>query len=319
MPTWESRTWQGLETLQLRGDTLEVEVLPGYGGQVRSLVYRPAGLELLRTPKTLDELQGRPFLFGIPVLFLPGRLRGGEFTLGGRTYRWPLNERGVNHLHGFVWGKPWQSTVADGVLTVAFTAARESAEAEAFGHPFRLAIAYRVRGGELSVRAEVENLDDAAMPLGLGYHTTLSLVDGQGQPLAYTAQLPAGREWEMGSDVMPTGRLGMPEKFARWVQGGQRLWEVVSDNLFLVDGEAENAVTMELEQPRLSVKMTGRDPFRNWVVYRPALDAPFISIEPVSWVHNAPNLSQPAEFTGVRLLEGHEHAVFEYLVALSPT
>ncbi len=318
MPTWESRTWQGLESLQLRGDALEVEVLPGYGGQVRSLIYRPAGLELLRTPTTRDELQGRPFLFGIPVLFLPGRLRGGVFSLGGRTYHWPLNERGENHLHGFVWGKPWQRTVDNGTLTVSFTAARGSAEAEAFGHPFRLAITYGVHGGELAVRAEVENLDDVAMPIGLGYHTTLSLADGQGQPLDYAAHLPPGREWEMGNDVMPTGRLGRPAKFARWVDGSQRLWEVVSDHLFLVDGDADNVVTLELKQPRLSVRMTARDPFRNWVVYRPALDAPFISIEPVSWVHNAPNLHQPAEFTGVRQLQGHDRAVFEYMIAVSP-
>lgn len=320
MSEWKTASWHGMETIMVTGDVLEATFLPDFGGQVLSLRHRASGFELLRVPKDLEELKGRPFLFGIPVLFLPGRLRGGEFDLGGRHYQWPRNERGLNHLHGFVWGRPWTlepDPAADGSVVASFTADIDSEEAKAFGHPFSLRLRYHLHGEELSIRARIDNLDRTeAMPLGFGYHTTFNFLDPEGGRLQYVARMPSGQEWVMGDDVMPVGPLTAPEKFQGWVGEGQPVWDVVSDNLFLVDEGAENRITLSLERPALTLWMQADAPFRNWVVYRPDLEAPFMAIEPVSWVHNAPNLDQDADRTGVRLLAPGSFAEFNYRIGL---
>ena len=317
----ERETWQGLERWRLTGDEMVAEFLPGYGGQVVSLKHRPTGISLLRAPNSLEELNGRPFLFGIPVLFPPGRLRHGTFALGGRTYQWPKNERGLNHLHGFVWGKPWTLTPdpnGQDAITASFEAAEGSPEAAAFSHPFRLTITYRMQGATLRLDARAENSGSEPMPVGFGYHTTFNLLGPNGDRLEYVAKMPNGEEWEMGDDVMPTGKLLPPRKFARWVDGTEAIWNVVSDNLFLVDPAAKvNEITLTAKEPNITLWMRAEAPFRNWVVYRPDLKAPFVSLEPVSWVHNAPNLPQPPENTGVRLLQPGEVAEFSYALGVS--
>jgi len=319
MSVWERGTWEGLERWRLTGEELEAEFLPGYGGQVISLKHRPTGLDLLRVPKTLAELKARPFIFGIPVLFLPGRLRRGEFQLGGRSYQWPKNERGLNHLHGFVWGRPWALTPDPGgapEVTARFEAQEHSEEAKAFSHPFRVSIRYRLEGGSLQLDARVENSGSEPMPVGFGYHTTFNLLGTEGERLQYTATMPKGEEWEMADDLMPTGTLTAPRKFAHWMTGSEPIWDVVSDNLFLVDEDVTNEIRLHLDQPEMTLWMRADPPFRNWVVYRPDPDASFISLEPVSWVHNAPNLPQPPERTGARLLPPGQSAEFSYKIGL---
>lgn len=310
--------FEGDPTLILEGASLQAEILPGYGGQVIGLRHRGLGLELLRRPVTGDALRERPFLFGVPVLFPPGRLRGGRFTLGGRDYVWPVNDRlGPNHLHGFVWGRPWhvirREEGSEPEAVLAFEAAAGSEAAAQFGHPFRLTIAYRLEGESLAIEAEAENRDSVAMPLALGYHTTWNLLDADNDPLDYIGRLPRGREWRMGDDVMPTGELLQPRHFLGW-HSGQRLWDFVSDHIYLVDRDVANVVELELAHPRLTVRMWAESPFRNWVVYRPDREAGFISIEPVSWVHNAPNLAADPAESGVVLLPPGETARFVYAI-----
>ncbi len=320
MAVFEQGIWEGLERWRLSGEEMEAEFLPQFGGQVISLKHRPTGLSLLREPKSLEELKGRPFLFGIPVLFLPGRLRQGSFELGGRRYQWPKNERGINHLHGFVWGKPWTLTVDPqeaATVRAKFEADPGSETALAFSHPFRLTIVYRLEASTIRLDAEVENMGKDPMPVGLGYHTTFNLLGAQGNRLAYRAKLPTGQEWEMRDDLMPTGHLIAPTKFAPWLDSrGEEIWNVVSDNLYLVDEDVPNEITLELEHPRLTLWMQAKAPIRNWVVYRPDRDAPFVSLEPVSWVHDAPNLPQPADRTGARLLSPGESAQFSYAIGV---
>jgi aldose 1-epimerase len=128
--------------------------------------------------------------------------------------------------------------------------------------------------------------------------------------------MPPGLEWEMLPDLMPSGPLREPEKFAKWVHGGQPIWEFVSDNLFLVDEHAHNEIRLVADDPDITLWMTADPPVRNWVVYRPALDAPFVSLEPVSWVHDAPNLPEPVERTGARLLPPGDRAEFRYTLGI---
>lgn len=305
-------------SLILEGESLRAEIVPGYGGQVIGLRHREFAFELLRRPKTRAELQDRPFLFGVPVLFPPGRLRGGRFTLGGRDYVWPINDRqGPNHLHGFVWGRPWRVVKredgSEPEAVLAFEAAAGSEAATRFGHPFRLTIAYRLDGESLTIEAEAENLDTVPMPLALGYHTTWNLVGEDGRRLDYVGRLPRGREWRMGDDVMPTGEVLQPRHFLGW-QSGQHLWDFVSDHIYLVDRDVANVVELELAEPRLAVRMWAESPFRNWVVYRPDREAGFMSIEPVSWVHNAPNLTADPAESGVALLSPGEKARYVYAI-----
>ena len=213
MAVFEQGTWEGLERWRLSGEEMEAEFLPQFGGQVISLKHRPTGLSLLREPKSLAELKGRPFLFGIPVLFLPGRLRQGSFELGGRRYQWPKNERGINHLHGFVWGKPWTLTVDPheaATVHAKFEADAGSETALAFSHPFRLTIVYRLEASTIRLDAEVENMGRDPMPVGLGYHTTFNLLGARQSNQAPQPRSVAEPLWRRKIARFPLGTTAEP-------------------------------------------------------------------------------------------------------------
>jgi aldose 1-epimerase len=53
----------------------------------------------------------------------------------------------------------------------------------------------------------------------------------------------------------------------------------------------------------MAVRITAPPPFSQWVVYRPHLGSEFISLEPYTWVHNAPNLAVSPDLTGLARLE----------------
>src|SRR4051812_11609658 len=67
---------------------------------------------LFASPQLLEET--RPTRSGIPILFpFPNRIRAGQFSWEGKSYRLPLNDpTQKNAIHGFACRYPWR--VIDG-------------------------------------------------------------------------------------------------------------------------------------------------------------------------------------------------------------
>lgn len=148
---------------------------------------------------SLDDIAKKPTSFGIPLLIpFPNRLRNSAFEFAGT--RWDVTP----NRHGFVRDKAWKLADSgagdDGAWVTCAIDARDFGDAITgqYPAPFLVRVTYRLSGSELSMHTEVENVGDAAMPLGFGPHPYFH------KPTTGTLMVPANQRWEL-SDSLPTG------------------------------------------------------------------------------------------------------------------
>ncbi len=292
----------------LESASLALTLLPERGALACSLVHRASHTELLRRPGSLAVLDAEPFTHGIPILFPAGRIAGAQCTVDGHTFHWPVNDTlGPNHLHGFLWNIPWQVREQTGHrVRLEPTDRGRDAASQAFGAEFGASIVYTLDDACLESRLTITNRSRRVIPFGAGYHTSIALT----RP--WLLRLPAGREWEMDRESLPTGRLlDQPATLVN-VDRGLSVPDLVSDTCYRPEPSEPNIARLWDPQSGLSIDMEGEAPLSQWVVYRPHLGAHFVSVEPVTWVHNAPNLSLPAELTGNAVLQPDEERSLTY-------
>jgi aldose 1-epimerase len=287
-------------------DHLAITVVPGLGGKLVSIAHRATGLELLRQPQSRTEHDERPVLFGDPILFPPNRIADGRFTFAGRDYQFDVNEPDKhNHIHGFVYTRPWRlERVEDGetiLVEVAFDSAYHPEVERQLPHRFSLRVQYRLTGSILQKRALVTNHSDAALPLGFGYHTTFRFPfapDGDLSNCRFS--IPAAQRWLLDSRNLPTGQLVDVDPHD--VEEGLHIDGIPLDDVFRADESLQNEAVLTDRQAGLEVRYRCDVLFKHWVVYNGDGRQGFICPEPYTWVTNAPNLSLPAELTGMRAL-----------------
>lgn len=317
MEASESEAAQQLAALgsivALESSALSLTLLPERGALACSLVHRASGTELLRRPRSLSALDAEPFTHGIPILFPAGRIAGAQCTVGGRVFRWPVNDAlGPNHLHGFLWSIPWQVREQTGRrVRLEPTAAGQAQASEAFGADFSASIAYQVDEQSMESRLTIANRSEVVIPFGAGYHTSVALT----RP--WLLRLPAGREWEMDRQSLPTGRLLEQPATLVGVAEGLSVPDLVSDTGYRPDDGVPNVARLWDPQSGLTIDMEGGAPLAQWVIYRPNLGAHFVSVEPVTWVHNAPNLPLAAHLTGNAVLKPGESRSLTYRWTIS--
>lgn len=298
----------------LENDVWRLEVLPRRGGQIGSMVYKPLNDELLRVPEDDAAWDAAPYLYGIPLLFPPGRIVGGEFMWRGRTYRWPQNDAmGPNHLHGFVYRAAWDVVEAgDREMTLRLGADAAARVAEHLGSAVALWVRYALDGGVL-VEVAVENAGDAPIPFGFGFHTAWR-VDRHD----WRVTIPAGREWVMGSDGAPAGRFQDRLTVLEGLSQGRTARSIVADTCYRVDDGVVPRVALAHAERPVTIYAAGDEAFRHLVVFRPEVDSPFLCIEPYTWTHNAVNLPLSPAVTGLDGLEPHAVRRLRYRISDRP-
>ncbi len=297
---------QILETEQWR-----LKWLPGFGGTLIELFHRPSATQLLRVPSGPEVLAQEPYVYGMPLLFPAGRIAGGICRVGNTVWHWPQNDSaGPNHLHGFLWNTPFDRGVESAPGHVRFMLAASTAAhlQEMMGQPLSVSVEYTV-GTSVEIAVEVRNLGDGFVPFGLGFHMNVLL------ERPWTVRLPEGKEWVMGRDLMPTGEFWPAGHALQGLDSGRPAADLVCDTCYRVTGPGLNQVQLCDPDGRLRARLTCSPPFTQWVFYRPRLDSNFLSVEPYTWVHNAPNLPLSPEVTGMARLEpGHavrSHVLWE--------
>jgi aldose 1-epimerase len=147
----------------LRSDELEVVVLPDVGARIHRL--RAWGEDLLRTPPDPGTHAADPWFWGAYVM-APwcNRITPGPTEVLGRVVDVPANFPDGSAIHGQVSHRPWEITGAGGF--------RVEGGGEGTGWPWRYEVtaSVAVAGATLSLRYALRNLDDTAMPAGLGLH-----------------------------------------------------------------------------------------------------------------------------------------------------
>ena len=152
-----------VEQIVLRGDGVELVVLPELGGRIHRLLVD--GADLLRTPDDPATHRDDPFFWGA-YLMAPwcNRAPAQPFDVAGRTVRLAPNFPDGSAIHGLVHARPWE-TRADGSLRIAVD------EGEG-GWPwaFEATATLGVDGRTVALDYELVNRSSAPMPAGIGLH-----------------------------------------------------------------------------------------------------------------------------------------------------
>jgi aldose 1-epimerase len=149
--------------LELRGDELEVVILPDAGGRIHRI--RGFGEDLLRTPDDPGAHARDPFSWGAYVM-APwcNRARPGPMDIAGRRVQLEPNFPDGTAIHGLVSSAPW-GREGERELAIRLDA----------GHAWPWAFEARqvatVEGASMEVEYRLTNLEHAApMPAGVGLH-----------------------------------------------------------------------------------------------------------------------------------------------------
>lgn len=203
------------------GTQVEAVTLSAKNGVTARILSYGATLQKLSGPdrdgKQADVLLGyddardyaeHPNFFGVTVGRYANRIAGGKFTLDGKAYQLPLNDK-VNSLHGGTKGfdkRPWRIvSIKDGSVTLALT----SADGDQ-GYP-----------GTLDVTVTYALSDDGALTISFGAttdkptivnmtnHAIFNLA-GEGSPMGamgHRLTIPAKAITPVDANLIPTGTL----------------------------------------------------------------------------------------------------------------
>ena len=203
------------------GTAVEAVTLSAANGVSARVLTYGATLQAFSGPdrngKVADVLLGyddakdyaeHPNYFGVTVGRVANRIGGGKFTLDGKSYQLPLNDK-VNSLHGGKVGfdkQPWRIVaVKDGSVTMALT----SPDGDQ-GYP-----------GKLDVTITYTLGDDGALTIAFGAKTDKPTVvnmtnhaifnlAGEGSPmgaLGHRLTIPAKAITPVDANLVPTGEL----------------------------------------------------------------------------------------------------------------
>lgn len=259
------------ETIRLAAGGVEAEIAPAFGANC--LLARADGRELIEPPPALDALAAAPNGYGCPILFpFPGQLEPGVLRLLGRDVRIEPNSPSGRHGHGFASRCPWR-VLDHGADSV--TCQLEGRGDEFYPWWFRITARWRVSAEGIAVGLTVENLDDGAMPFGVGLHPYLPVSPGA------SVEVPATAEWPHDGGI-PSGPPAPgcgPWRWSALPEAGSRL---------LTDLPADD---VEARAGDVLVRWPGQR-FGEVVLYRPPGRAS-VCVEPWTSVSNAAAQLEP--------------------------
>lgn len=288
----------------------QAEVVLSNNANMIRLRHLESGLDILRTPETLELLRKQPEHYGMPLLFPPGRIDGGKFRWNGREYTFPLNEPEKNcNLHGLILGYPWilsrkTETGSDAIISMEYHFGPDHPNYPGFPHEFRLELTYRFTPDAVLQETEVTNLGNAAMPFGIGYHTAFNLASAQCRIMATTAD----QRWEMSDPRrLPTRRLVALNEHERFnIPGGREVGKTAVSMLCPVEnreGLRGGVLTLSDNTPRIIYEIDEKYHF--WALWNDGGNKNFFCLEPLTCLSNAPNLRLSENASGlIRLTTG---------------
>ena len=298
--------WGGYDTYILHSRELEVTLLPRLGNNVISLFDVKKQREILRQPDESDQafFMQKPYHFGMPLLFPPGRIRKGQFQFEGTSYQFDQNTANDNHIHGLHRTQAWcVSDIEedeDGcAVTTEFRTEDDPHWMEQFPIPLKFEMTFRLQEARLTQTLKVTNLGDHRIPFGIGYHTWF-MIDGE--PERWNLKLPVNSIYELNDELLPSGNL-IPLDDLEALNTGMNMQGTNFDTALRI-GEKQPVEALLLRDDGYGLRYTADENlFRHWVLYTKGPADQFLCIEPYTWLANAPNVSEDASFTGLLTIE----------------
>ena len=286
-----------MDAVTLTCDSYQAVILSAWGANCVSLVHRATGTELLRVPESEADLQTSPYVWGLPLLFPPNRIRDGHFDFDGHTYEFPINEPARHHhIHGVLARTPFIET-APGCFSW-----RADVETPylSFPHAFTVERAYLVDKSGLTQTIRVTNDSDRLMPCGVGVHAALNATLSDHPVLGS----PVRCQWELSQPrVLPTGRADADTPLTVALREGTL--PVRGEPISALLEMARQEVRLKTDAGTIVCSFEGL-PFL--MLWNGNGQQGFICPEPQSWLVDAPNLAYPPEKSGFRALAPGESA-----------
>ncbi|MEI7873157.1 MAG: aldose 1-epimerase [Alphaproteobacteria bacterium] len=259
--------------LSLRAGELAVDLAPSSGGSIVRFtvgdltdVLRPASAAAIASGRGNDASC-------YPLVPFSNRIANGRLDIGGQEIVLKPNWPGVLHpMHGDGWAGSWDVERHD-AHSAELTYVHDGRD----GWPFRYRArqSFRLEGDRLVVGMSIENLEDRAVPAGLGLHPFFT----REPDTELTCRVDG--VWRADAEVLPVDRIAVPPEWdfavSRPVDG------VVLDNCF--DGWNGRA-TIRWPRHALGLALEATEPFRHLVIYVPK-GRPFFCVEPVSHANGA--------------------------------
>lgn len=261
---------QPMTLLALRTGPLAVDLAPSAGGSIARFAID--GMDLLRPMAADDQASGKGIhASAYPLVPFSNRIKDGRLVFGSETFHLARNWPGVNHpMHGDGWSHAWQVLRSDGQS--AEIAYEHERAGDTSGWPFRYRArqSYRLEADRLSVTLALENLEDRAVPAGLGLHPFFV------READTELQCRAEAVWRTDAEVLPIARIVVPPAYD--FSKPRNVNEVTLDNGFDGwDGHAD----IRWPSRKLGLRLQASETFRHAVIYVPP-DRPYFCVEPVS-------------------------------------
>jgi aldose 1-epimerase len=189
-------------TILSYGATLQKLLAPGRDGKVADIAL---GYD------TLKDYVEHPNYFGATIGRYANRIAGGKFTLDGKTYQLPLNDK-VNTLHGGGKGfdkAAWKVVSVKSGPTARAVLTHTSPDGDS-GYPGKVdaTVTYSLdEAGNLGITFEART--DKSTVINMTNHAIFNMA-GQGSPEGAMGQMltiPAARYTPVDGNLIPTGEL----------------------------------------------------------------------------------------------------------------
>ena len=302
--------WHGTQAVEFTKRDYTALLVPSVGANLVRLAHTRLGVEVLRTPseREHDEFLRRPHVYGVPILFPPNRIADGRFRFDGREYRFPITRPEENNYHhGILKSQPFAVSKAvetpDEVLieTRCYSNAASDAIYRDFPHAFKCKITYRLTAEGLEQEVVFFNRSETRMPLGVGFHTPLTIPFAGGIDADYVMRLAVGEEVELDGRNLPTGRrLPLSAQFSKLrreglqvtgcgpIEAGFTLREID------VDGKPFRGALVEHLRTGVRTCYEVDEQTTYWTLWNNGGQVPYCCPEPQTWTTNAPNAADPA-------------------------
>jgi aldose 1-epimerase len=277
------------DVLALRHDDYELELCPKGGGCITGFRYQ--GIDIMRPASEAYFQHLEPRQAGsFPLVPYSNRIADGRFTYDGRDYQLPLNMPPEPHaIHGDGWQAPWSVEMQETNRAILVHEAKDGP----ILHRSRQIVDLDETG--VTVRLELTNTSDHALPFGIGHHPFFPRTEG------LTLKAAVSEVWLSDDRKIPEKKIPLPHDWD--FNTPKRLAALDLDNCF--SGFGGKAV-MAWPETGLRLTLTADPIFGHLVVFVPP-GKDFVCVEPVSNVNNAVNqLNEGRKDTGLVVLEPGE-------------
>jgi aldose 1-epimerase len=189
----------------------EIALVPEYGGHLVELNMIVNGqlTNVLDSYSTPEELIEQDYYKNSFLLPYPNRLKDGVYSYNGKTYTFPINDKGTqNSLHGFkdFYKMSVESIITDEDYASITLKSDYQGQNPAFPFPFEFKITYTLKGyNELVCSIDLYNPTNETMPIGFGWHPYFKLGNLPVEELEL--QMPTVDQVLIDDRMLPTGEF----------------------------------------------------------------------------------------------------------------